>query len=242
MELQGRYGLDAPSVKVWHPPPWTVPPGRKPSYGRRLLEILPVLALSQVIPGSIIVGSPASGYLGPGPRGLYLSLGIVVAAYGIVMIATARGSHFKPLWVFPGLVATPSATIWYGLAFLLPDAAVWSGALVSRLVSPASPIVPIMCLALPLPIWAACILLARASSNRPIKRAIITGAAPSYQTAAEWWWNGEIWLSAAAEAPESALRSPDGNYWWTGAVWFPMPPQPGSVVDHTFFLRMVGRR
>jgi hypothetical protein len=75
--------------------------------------------------------------------------------------------------------------------------------------------------------YAACLLLARASSNAAVRETIASGFAPSYSTSAVggWWWNESMWVNSADAAPESALRSPDGTYWWTGDAWMAMPPR-----------------
>lgn len=41
-----------------------------------------------------------------------------------------------------------------------------------------------------------------------------------------YWWDGQAWKDASAEAPPSAQRSADGYYWWDGRVWRPVPQAP----------------
>ena len=76
--------------------------------------------------------------------------------------------------------------------------------------------------------FAICLILARVSSLRAVKQAILHSRAPSFTVSSDgaWWWDGEAWTNVADAAPESALRSPDTNYWWTGRDWTPLPPRP----------------
>ena len=46
-------------------------------------------------------------------------------------------------------------------------------------------------------------------------------------TDGKYWWDGQNWRDAAAEAPPSAQRSNDGALWWDGQNWRPVP-QAGS--------------
>jgi hypothetical protein len=48
-----------------------------------------------------------------------------------------------------------------------------------------------------------CMLLARAFSNREVRRAILAGLAPSYQMSPDttWWWDGARWVGTGAGAP-----------------------------------------
>ena len=38
-----------------------------------------------------------------------------------------------------------------------------------------------------------------------------------------YWWDGQNWRDAGAEAPPSAQRSADGALWWDGQTWRPVP-------------------
>ncbi len=52
-------------------------------------------------------------------------------------------------------------------------------------------------------------------------------------TDGKYWWDGQTWRDAVAEAPPSAQRSSDGALWWDGQTWRPVPqtgqPQPGQT-------------
>lgn len=37
-----------------------------------------------------------------------------------------------------------------------------------------------------------------------------------------YWWDGQAWKDAAAEAPPGAQRSSDGTLWWDGRNWRPL--------------------
>jgi hypothetical protein len=228
-------GLNEPSEARWRRPPWSVPSGRRPSFRRRLRDVLPVGLLWTSVMGSFVLGLNVlpGAEVGAGfPAALYISgvilyigAAILAPAYGIAIIISARSPHLKPVWLFPGIAETPTAKVWYGLAFVIPGAIVWGVALAIR-PTPATAYLLALWLLAPVS-FAGCLDLARAYSNRSVKRAIIAGLAPSFYISADgrWWWNGDTWLSVAAAVPEGAFRSPDGNYWWAGSFWFPMPPR-----------------
>lgn len=165
----------------------------------------------------------------------YISAAILAIAYGAAVVAAARGSRLSPVWMFPGLGANPTAKRWYGLAFVIPGPIAW-GALAVVHPAPPAPYLLLSWFLAPASV-VGCLLLARASTNRSVKRAILTGSAPSYLISpdARWWWNGDTWAGVGVTAPEGALRSPDDNYWWTGRSWLAMPPraftsdQPGLL-------------
>jgi hypothetical protein len=238
LERHSDSGLKAQSDGRWRRPPRSVPSGRIPSFRRRLRDTLPLSVLWLSVIGSFVLGlnvlQPGADFGAGFPAGalyfsgaiLYISAAILAPAYGIAIIISARGPHLKPVWLFPGIAETPTAKVWYGLAFVIPGAIVWGLALAIRPTTPATAYLLFLWFLAPVS-FAGCLDLARAYSNRSAKRAIIAGLAPSFYISADgrWWWNGDTWLSVAAAAPEGALRSPDGNYWWAGSFWFPMPPQ-----------------
>lgn len=236
LETFSHSGLKAPSEARWRRPPWSVPGGRIPSLRRRLRDTLPLSVLWLSVIGSFVlwytVHQPVADFGAGFPAALYISVvilyisaAILAPAYGIAIIMSARGPHLKPVWLFPGIAETPAAKVWYGLAFVIPGAIGWGLALAIR-PSPATAYLLFLWVLAPIS-FAGCLDLARAYSNRSVKRAIIGGLAPSFYISADgrWWWNGDTWLSVAAAVPEGALRSPDGNYWWAGSFWFPMPPR-----------------
>jgi hypothetical protein len=52
-------------------------------------------------------------------------------------------------------------------------------------------------------------------------------AGPTMTADGAYWWDGQRWRDAAAEAPATAPRSPDGAHWWDGRTWRPVPaPRP----------------
>jgi len=217
----------APAVK-WLAPPWSVPSGRKPSYRRIYLKFTPLWAVL-VAPFGIwplIQTVRGIDLWSEGPFAVFYSgLAASALAYGLYAIATARNLRLKTVWAFPGLTATPYATVWYGLAFALPVAieiGVVAFVLVTRSwYSGAESLVWAAW-----PVMAACMLMARRASNAPVKQTILSGQAPSYLVSTgwpRWWWNGSEWVGFHAAAPEDAVRSPDGNYWWCGTYWVALP-------------------
>jgi hypothetical protein len=215
-------GVDGLRGTKWRRPPWSIPPGRRPTIWRGGLEALAF--------GALIMS-----WLGGGPLAFesrayqigYFSAVALALAYGFAMIALARRPNFKPV-IRVGFTTTPAAARWYGLAFvatavlglsvgffLRPEsAAAWDQArfAIAYWAAPCA--------------YAACLVLARTRSNRDAKQAIVSGLAPIFTTSpgGAWWWNGSAWVSATDAAPTSALRSPDGNYWWSGNAWLAMPP------------------
>jgi hypothetical protein len=157
------------------------------------------------------------------------SLGV---GYGLAIIATARMPRVRLMMRDWGLGESPAAKVWLGLAYVLPLAgslvAGWtlrtsgqfSAVATSQLISLTGLLGPVA--------FVICLILARVSSLRAVKHAILHGRAPSFTVSSDqaWWWDGEAWTNVADAAPESALRSPDTNYWWTGQDWFTLPPRP----------------
>lgn len=43
-----------------------------------------------------------------------------------------------------------------------------------------------------------------------------------------YWWDGQTWKDASAEAPPQAQRSADGTQWFDGKNWRPVPQQGGQ--------------
>jgi hypothetical protein len=224
-----------PSQRKWRPPPWfgSIPSGRKPSWRHRFIEVVPYWATLMALYSWNLAWAPwglISGWvLAPSVIAAILGVG-----YGALMIATARRPTLKPVWFFPGFASTSAAARWYGLAFVLAQGAAWGVAIVVHVMfgdlRPESvPMIPFGPLSVLLA-FTACMVLARRAANRPIKRAILTGLAPSYVLAQgqPYWWDGEHWQSLESTVPESSLRSPDGHYWWTGSDWFRMPPNRRS--------------
>jgi hypothetical protein len=165
-------------------------------------------------------------FLGSGGVTATICVAILVVAYGVVIIATARGPRLKPDAIGYGIIATPGSQLWYGLAFVIPVALTWGGALIFPNPTTSDS------LSWEFLYWSGptsftvCFLLAHNLSVRPVKRAILAGRAPGYRTSPDdlWWWDGGAWVSVAA-APEAALRSPNGNFWWTGHSWVALPPR-----------------
>jgi hypothetical protein len=202
------------------------------------------------ISGGQIVGneglSTAVAYLGAAIVAGYVIAGFLAVAYGAALTVMARGRHPKPTSPVAGFTATPAAKRWYGVAFIIPPALAWGVSFMFHPTSAATENLALLWLAAP-GTFVVCMLFARAYSNRDVKRAILTGAAPGYVMSPDrgwrrkgdsWasvndrvWWNGYAWVRAAAEVPDDALRSPDGNYWWTGSFWCPMPPLPKRRKD-----------
>jgi hypothetical protein len=180
--------------------------------------------------GADVVGyhmADARAYLGTGMVDISIGIGILAVAYGVLVIVTAWGPRLKPDAIGYAIVATPIAKLWYGLAFIVPIAVTWSAAFLFNPRSLAdSPYWDLVYWSGPASL-AACILLARVSSVRPLKRAILAGRAARYLMSPDdrWWWDDSAWVAVATAAPEAAVRSPDDNYWWTGRSWVALPPR-----------------
>lgn len=223
---------------VWRSPPWKVPRGRRPSYGRRFLEGFPFFfGIYFTISGTFLVALSSRDLdaISLAYDVIVIVATLVAISYGAVMIVSARRPLIEPRWFFPGLTSTPTAARWYGLAFLAPPAVAWALAYALN----ATPLdmrrAPVFLFvgfipALILLAFGGCTLMARRASNRPVKHAIVGGFAPNYVAAPGfelgYWWDGSQWRSFADSAPEGALRSPDRNYWWTGERWLPLPAIP----------------
>ena len=150
-------------------------------------------------------------------------------AYEVTVILTSgRPRGVMPAWL--GLNVNRDARAWFGLAIVIPLVISGVGAFYFSPPGPTtqSQILFTVFFFAPAVIAAGCVLRSRAFSYRDIKKAIASGAAPSYVMSNDhfWWWDGARWVSAHAAAPPHALRSPDGNYWWSGRGWCALPPFP----------------
>jgi hypothetical protein len=229
MDPADRPKPSAPAAVKWLAPPWSVPAGRKPTYRRRLAEIAPLWAAWAAPIGALPLILAVRG-VDPGfePLALvYAGLAVSALAYGVYSIATAQSHPRKTVWMFPGLTGTRTATIWYGLVFVLP-VAIEIGVVAFVLVTESSySAAAELFVFAGWPVMVACALVARRASNEPVKQTILSGLAPSYILSTEWprwWWDGSEWVGFGAAAPDDAVRSPDGNYWWSGAHWVALPP------------------
>jgi hypothetical protein len=160
----------------------------------------------------------------PALRIAFLPSVAIALATGFATIVMARAWPLNPV-PFGAFTATPAARRWFGLAAGSPGA-VGLGFMLVFQPAPAAGY-GLVSVGLALTIWFGCLQLARTSSNRPVKQAILAGAAQSYyvSTDGNWWWDGSAWVSSTFGPPEGAVRSPDGNYWWTGHSWIAMPPR-----------------
>ncbi len=169
----------------------------------------------------------------PWPDALpYLVICAGGVGYGLAVIATAGRPRVRLLMRDWGLSGSLAARVWFGLACILPLAASLLAGWMLRLAGPLStlattPLAWLVGLLGPAA-FVICLIVARVCSLRPVKRPIFEGRAPAFQISADVssWWDGEAWASILVCAPESALRSPDGNYWWAGEGWLPLPPRP----------------
>ncbi len=227
-------GADLPPstgrAAVWCRPPRSAPEGRRPSSGRSL-AILGVLAFFYVyaVAGGTLASVPGI----PWPARLpYLVICAVGVGYGLAIIATAGRPRVRLMMRDWGLGGRPAAKVWLGLAYVLPLAASLVAGWTLRAAGPfptvaTTPLAPLVGLLGPAA-FVICLMLARVSSLRAVKKAIVNGRAPSFTVSSDraWWWDGEAWANVSAAAPESAVRSPDTNHWWTGRDWLPLPPRP----------------
>lgn len=220
----------AAGAAAWRRPPLVVPAWRRPS-STRGFAMLGVLFLFYVysVAGGTLTSVPGV----PLPATLpYLVICAVGVGYGLAVIATAARPRVRLLMRDWGLGGSPAARVWFGLACMLPLAASVVSGWVLRAAGPFSTLAttPLSWLVglLGPAVFVICLVLARVCSLRPVKRAILGGRAPSFEISADLasWWDGEAWASIFVCAPESALRSPDGNYWWAGEGWLPLPPRP----------------
>jgi hypothetical protein len=244
MEEETRAGTTT-SAPTWRRIPWAVPSGRRLRFWPAVPEALLLGALLLSFGGGQIVGyvgfAKATTILGAPIVASYVLAAVVAVAYGVALIVTARARSTKRMpRLMAGLVGTPAARIWYGLAYVISPLIAWG---VSFNLSPTATTQYRSVLWFAAPLAAiVCIISARICSDRDAKRAVLTGTAPGYLLSPDrtWWrkgetwasvndrvwWNGDVWVRAEADAPDDALRSPDGNYWWTGSFWCPMPPIP----------------
>jgi hypothetical protein len=226
-------GADLPPstarAAVWCRPPRSAPEGRSPSSARSL-AILGVLAFFYVyaVAGGTLASVPGI----PLPAGLpYLVICAVGVGYGLAVMASAGRPRVRLMMRDWGLGGSPAAKVWLGLAYVLPLAGSFVASWVLRTAGPFSAVAttPLSLLVgmLGPAAFVICVILARVSSLRAVKDAILDGRAPSFTVSSDraWWWDGEAWTNVSAAAPESALRSPDTNYWWMGRDWVPLPPR-----------------
>lgn len=240
MDAETHPGLVAPARARWRRVPWTIPKGRRPPFWRGLPYALAIGALFGSVAGAPTVHSTAA-VLGATYVAVDVAMAVLATAYGLAFVATARRLHPRqPDGYLLGITATPAAKLWFGLAFVIPEALAWG---VSSWLFPTTgpTVYGAILWWLPASTFVVCIFIAHAYSNRDVKRTVIAGLAPSYAMSADgtWWrkadtwmsatdrvwWNGNAWVSATAAVPDNALRSPDGNYWWTGSAWCAMPPR-----------------
>jgi hypothetical protein len=150
----------------------------------------------------------------------------------LAVIATAGRPGVRLMMRDWGLGGSPAAKMWLGLAYVLPLAGSF---VASWVLCAAGPFSAVATTPLSLPVrlvgpaaFVICLVLARLSSLRAVKNAIVNGVAPSFTVSSDqaWWWDGETWANVSAAAPDGALRSPHTNYWWTGQDWLPLLPRP----------------
>ena len=245
MDAESHAGPSAGSATRWRHVPWSVPYGRRVAGWKALPLALLYGALIFSLAGGQTIGiegfSSAIAILGLPIVASYVLAAVAAVGYGCYVLATAHLPRKKPVAPFiAGLVGNPVARRWYGLAYVITPLIAWGAPFAFR---PTASTDYFAALWLAAPLAAVgCILLARGYSNRDVKRAVLADRAPRYEMSPDgtWWrkgndwasvgdrvwWNGDAWISAGAEAPHDALRSPDGNYWWTGASWCAMPPTP----------------
>jgi hypothetical protein len=239
MEAETHPGLVVPPPTRWRRVPWTVPNGRRPRFWRGLPHALATGGLFGSVAAAPTVGDTAA-VLGVPFVAIDVTMAVLVAAYGLAFIVTARRRHLgQSDGYMLAMTATPVAKLWFGLAFVIPESLAWG---VSSWLFPttASSVYGAILWWLPAAAFVVCMFVAYAYSNRGVKRMVLAGLAPSYvmspdgtwwRHADTWmsvtdrvWWDGNAWVSATAAVPDDALRSPDGNYWWTGSGWCAMPP------------------
>jgi hypothetical protein len=231
--MEGHGSVQTPaSSGEWRRPPWSTPGGRRPRYRQMLKSRLGVEAIYvAVISGTYLTNAKTFWTLEDVRPFLIFFVGIagLAFAYGTTVILTSgRRRGVVPAWL--GLNVNRDARAWFGLAIVIPLVIGGVGAVYFSL--PSSPpttegqLLFTVFFFAPAVIAAGCVLLSRGFSYRDIKKAILSGAAPSYVMSHDhfWWWDGAQWASASAAAPSQALRSPDGNYWWTGRDWCALPP------------------
>ncbi|MGD0195598.1 MAG: hypothetical protein ABSC35_12135 [Candidatus Dormibacteria bacterium] len=246
MEMEGDPGLVRVPTTSWRRIPWGVPEGRKRlRFWSALPGTLLLACLFLSFSGAQIVGyegfARATAILGVQVVYAYVVAAIAAVAYGLALLATAVAPRIRLMPRAPaGLTGNTVARIWYGLAYLIPPLIAWGVSFTLR-PTETTGYRSLFWLAAPL-IMLTCVLFARSYSNRDAKRAVLAGQAPTYEMSPDgtWWrksdrwasvsdhvwWNGSAWTLAEAEAPEDAVRTPDGHYWWSGSFWCPMPPLP----------------
>jgi hypothetical protein len=150
---------------------------------------------------------------------------VLLALYGILVIATARHPRFAPAWIRHS--NSTAAPVLFGAAWTL---AVILGRGVPLLLPGASWEVLFWLPGVAIVLWCLLFVGARVASDRGAQRAIRCGAAPAFTVSPDraWWWEADHWVPLVEAAPAQALRSPDGNYWWADG-WLPMPPRPANA-------------
>ena len=245
MDADIQPGLSLGSAMRWRRIPWSVPDGRRVWGWKALPEALLFGALFLSFGGGETFAyegfATPIAILGIPIFASYVVAAIAVVTYGGYVLATAHVLWARPTSaLLVGLVGSPAARRWYGAAYVIPPLIAWGGGFAVWHLADAQ-LAAIVELAAPAAV-VVCILLARGYSNRDVKRAVLAGQAPRFEMSPDgtWWrkgddwasvndrvwWNGNAWIGAAADVPDEALRSPDGNYWWTGASWCAMPPIP----------------
>ncbi len=234
-EVGAGLSRSAPGAAVWRRPPFAWPAGRGPS-SARTLAIIGVLFLFYLyyLAGGALAGGMLASWSGIiWPAALpFLVICAAGVGYGLAVIATAGRPRVTLMLRDWGLGGSTAAKVWFGLAYILPLAVSLATGWVIGPAGPSSAV------ATPPLSWlvelvgpaafAVCLILARVCSLGPVRRAIVAGQAPSFKVWEDraWWWDGGAWADWSVAAPESALRSPDGNYWWSGQGWLPLPPRP----------------
>jgi hypothetical protein len=216
----------------WRSPPWSTPGGRRPRFRQMLRSGLGVDALYVAASSGVYLTTAKTSWTFGDTRPFsifFVGIAGLAFAYGItVILMSGRRRGVVPSWL--GLNVNRNARAWFGLAIVIPLVIGGVGAL--SFSPPSDPpttqgqLLFTVFFFAPAVIAAGCVVLSRACSYRPIKKAIVSGAAPSYVVSPDhcWWWDGAQWARASAAAPSHALRSPDGNYWWTGRDWCALPP------------------
>ena len=231
--MEGHGSVQTPaSGSAWRRPPWSTPSGRRPRYRQVLRTGFGVDALYMAVCSGMYLWNVKTSWAFVDLRHVsifFVGTAGLAFAYGVTVILTSgRPRGVMPAWL--GLNVNRDARAWFGLAIVIPLVISGVGALYFSPPGPTtqSQILFTVFFFAPAVIAAGCVLRSRAFSYRDIKKAIASGAAPSYVMSNDhfWWWDGAQWVSAHAAAPPQALRSPDGNYWWSGCDWCPLPPFP----------------
>jgi hypothetical protein len=202
-------------------PPWKIPSGRTLSTREAFVQsVLPVVVLVETVnPWPALQSVPG------GVTIAFDGVAVLLALYGILVIATARHPRFAPAWIRHS--NSTAAPVLFGAAWTL---AVILGRGVPLLLPGASWEVLFWLPGVAIVLWCLLFVGARVASDRGAQRAIRCGAAPAFTVSPDraWWWEADHWVPLVEAAPAQALRSPDGNYWWADG-WLPMPPRPANA-------------